>query len=474
MLGARANAWKLGVTWGDARTPAGDAIAWGVPAATAAECEHRLDGALQRRHAGLRSRGTLDAGRPAHEHSVVEAFGRFGEIVERIVTARRTTETCWPVASGRRLRSTRMKTLADAARVYVGGVIGLGAALLVFYFPLQSFSQPGRLWLFVLLLFLSAITSIFKVNLPLTRSGSTMSVSYAVDFASLLLLGPNETMLVAAASAYSQCTFRIKERNPLHRTLFSMACLVITVQAAGAAYHLLGGVPGPVSMRDAAQAARRRRDDLLRRQHAGHRDRHRAVDEPGDPQGLERELPLERAELLRRRRRGRPRDLDGHRLVGALDHAARRGAALPDLPHLQGLSRTHRGRAAPRARDGGPAPGDDRSAGAGHRRQGSDVAVAHPPRAALRRVRRAGARHVGQRRPGRQDGGAAARHRQARRARAHPLEAGAADAGGVPEDSRASARSAPTSSARCRSRIRSRRSSSAITSAGTARAIRPA
>ena len=27
-----------------------------------------------------------------------------------------------------------------------------------------------------------------------------------------------------------------------------MACLVITVQAAGAAYHLLGGVPGPVSI----------------------------------------------------------------------------------------------------------------------------------------------------------------------------------------------------------------------------------
>ena len=40
-------------------------------------------------------------------------------------------------------------------------------------------------------------------------------------------------MVVAAASAFSQCTFRIKERNPLHRTLFSMACLVVTVQAAG-------------------------------------------------------------------------------------------------------------------------------------------------------------------------------------------------------------------------------------------------
>ena len=141
-----------------------------------------------------------------------------------------------------------MKTLPTPARIYVSGVIALGVVMLALYFPLQTFSNPGRFGLFALLLFLSAITSIFKVNLPLTRSGSTMSVSYAVDFASLLLLGPNETMLVAAASAYSQCTFRIKERNPLHRTLFSMACLVITVQAAGAAYHLLGGIAGPVSI----------------------------------------------------------------------------------------------------------------------------------------------------------------------------------------------------------------------------------
>ena len=41
-------------------------------------------------------------------------------------------------------------------------------------------------------------------------------------------------MIVAAASAWSQCTFRIKERNPAYRTLFSMACLVVTVQAARA------------------------------------------------------------------------------------------------------------------------------------------------------------------------------------------------------------------------------------------------
>src|SRR5262245_56100481 len=131
-----------------------------------------------------------------------------------------------------------MKSLPLAARLYVCAVIGLGAVLLIWFFPSPPSVHFGP---FLLLLALSSLTSVFKVNLPLARRSSTMSVSYAVDFASLLLLGPNETMIVATASAYSQCTFRIKERNPLYRTLFSMACLIVTVQAAGAVYLWLGG-----------------------------------------------------------------------------------------------------------------------------------------------------------------------------------------------------------------------------------------
>jgi diguanylate cyclase (GGDEF)-like protein/putative nucleotidyltransferase with HDIG domain len=48
-------------------------------------------------------------------------------------------------------------------------------------------------------------------------------------------------MLVAAGSALSQCHLNSKERNPIYRTLFSVASLVITVQASGLAFHLLGG-----------------------------------------------------------------------------------------------------------------------------------------------------------------------------------------------------------------------------------------
>jgi serine protease AprX len=40
MLGARASAWKPGVTWGDARTPAGEPVAWGVACRNAdTECD---------------------------------------------------------------------------------------------------------------------------------------------------------------------------------------------------------------------------------------------------------------------------------------------------------------------------------------------------------------------------------------------------------------------------------------------------
>ena len=135
-----------------------------------------------------------------------------------------------------------MRSLPLAARLLVCAAIAVGAGLFALEWPFRV-EQP---LLFAALLALSSLTSIFKVTLPLPlpRSSSTLSVSYAVDFASLLLLGTPQTMLVAAVSAFSQCTFRIKEPNPPHRTLFSMASLVITVYASGFAFTVLGGTPG--------------------------------------------------------------------------------------------------------------------------------------------------------------------------------------------------------------------------------------
>ena len=147
------------------------------------------------------------------------------------------------------------------------------------FFPLERFRHP---YWFLALLLLSSITSAFKVNLPLARSGSTMSVSYAVDFLSLILLGPAQTMIVGAISAWSQCTFRMTTKNPPYRTLFSMASLVISVQAAGAAFHALGGIAGSGvdAARGDGQAAARRRRRVFPLQHGARRDRDCLVDPP--------------------------------------------------------------------------------------------------------------------------------------------------------------------------------------------------
>src|SRR5207244_4374700 len=112
-------------------------------------------------------------------------------------------------------------------------VIGAGAIVMSLCLPLADFTHQPIL--FAALVALASTAAALKVTLPLTASGSTMSVSYAVDFAALLLLGPHETMVVAVASAFCQSHVNTKDRNPLYRTIFNMAALVLTVQGAGLA-----------------------------------------------------------------------------------------------------------------------------------------------------------------------------------------------------------------------------------------------
>src|SRR6266478_256752 len=92
------------------------------------------------------------------------------------------------------------------------------------------------------LILLSSLTSAFKVQFPIA-SGSNMSVSYVVDIASLILRGPHATMIVGAVSGWSQTTFNATRKNAPYRTLFNMACLALTVEAAGQVYQRLGGTP---------------------------------------------------------------------------------------------------------------------------------------------------------------------------------------------------------------------------------------
>jgi PAS domain S-box-containing protein len=134
-----------------------------------------------------------------------------------------------------------LRDLPPRGRWYILAVIALGAITFFTLLPRATFSP---LLPFVFLILLSSLTSAFKIQFPIA-SGSNMSVSYVVDIASLILRGPHATMLVGAVSGWSQTTLNAKGQNPPHRTVFNMAILVITIQAAGQVYELLGGTAHP-------------------------------------------------------------------------------------------------------------------------------------------------------------------------------------------------------------------------------------
>ena len=135
------------------------------------------------------------------------------------------------------------RTLPIAAQFYVAAVIALGAIALVAFFP-REYPHPV---LFATLLAFACVTSIWKVNLPIAlTNGSTLSVSYAANLMCLLLLGPAHAVVIAAAGAWMQCSYKAKHFDPLHRAVFSTASAVLTMAATSLVYGWLGGLLTPV------------------------------------------------------------------------------------------------------------------------------------------------------------------------------------------------------------------------------------
>jgi PAS domain S-box-containing protein len=132
-----------------------------------------------------------------------------------------------------------LRELPPKARWYIIAVTSAGALAMAILLPGAEVAPVLPLLLLVLL---SSLTSAFKVHFPIA-SGSSMSVSYVVDIASIILRGPHATMIVGATSGWSQTTFNTQTKQPTYRTLFNMACLALTVEAAGQVYVQLGGTP---------------------------------------------------------------------------------------------------------------------------------------------------------------------------------------------------------------------------------------
>ncbi len=134
-----------------------------------------------------------------------------------------------------------MKHLPVLARLYVAAMVTAGALFLILFGRLPP---VDRLPEFVGLALASILTAAFKLHLPTTKNRANMSVSFVIDFTSLLVFGSGPTLLIAAAGALAQSTIVVRRRNPLHRLLFNAACLVSTVQMAGWGYQAFGGTIG--------------------------------------------------------------------------------------------------------------------------------------------------------------------------------------------------------------------------------------
>jgi hypothetical protein len=97
-------------------------------------------------------------------------------------------------------------------------VVAAGAAVLAGAFD-EGTKQPLML---AALLGLSLLASLAKVEIAVLGSGATLTACHIIDLLALLIGGTDTAVLVAAWSAWTQCSFRNKTRNPLHQTLFSV------------------------------------------------------------------------------------------------------------------------------------------------------------------------------------------------------------------------------------------------------------
>jgi diguanylate cyclase (GGDEF)-like protein/putative nucleotidyltransferase with HDIG domain len=135
-----------------------------------------------------------------------------------------------------------MNRLPLAARVYVITVVSLGLAWLGVSAVFAQVDDPAR---FLLFLLLSCLASAIKVTVPVPRAQGrqvmTMSLSFMMNFAALQVIGVHEATLIAAAGAWSQSTFNVRQKNPLYRTLFNICGVAISVAATGWMYTYSGG-----------------------------------------------------------------------------------------------------------------------------------------------------------------------------------------------------------------------------------------
>ena len=110
--------------------------------------------------------------------------------------------------------------------------------------PFIELAKAHQILEFSGLILAAILTSALALRRSTTEDWATMPLSFVVDFTSLLLLGPNATMLVATAGTVTQRLTDSQRSHASRRMLSKAATVMAATQAAGFAHRALGGTMG--------------------------------------------------------------------------------------------------------------------------------------------------------------------------------------------------------------------------------------
>ncbi len=139
---------------------------------------------------------------------------------------------------------TRRVTMGMGRKIvfwtYYACILCIGVLLLAF----SPVSQGTIHWpTFILWTALLTVAGIAPIPLP---AGGSMTVSSAMNYAGILVMGPVPTAWAGVLSALLLQLAIL--RKPIVKTIFNTAVVALTILAAGWVYHLLGGVTGRLDL----------------------------------------------------------------------------------------------------------------------------------------------------------------------------------------------------------------------------------
>ena len=133
------------------------------------------------------------------------------------------------------------RTMAPAARAFVGGVIAIGGLILAHSLD-QVLSRPVS-WFWILLLVLTAGTGLATLRVPGKEISFSISDTFSIIAA--LLVGPAAGALTAALDGLVLSCRMLTSRRSVPRVLFNMAFPAMATWISAEAFLYMAG-PSPL------------------------------------------------------------------------------------------------------------------------------------------------------------------------------------------------------------------------------------